>query len=116
MNEVYSLAAPFITSCPSSNPALPVKAYPTLSLSPAKAKPGHSVTLTLEDTDSADYVVFLSGLDKTYVEIKDGKVEVPKGLLGTVYVVATKGSGADATPVAGPAILALEYNSSGKLQ
>ncbi|KAF2234270.1 hypothetical protein EV356DRAFT_447044 [Viridothelium virens] len=31
-DEVYSLAAPFIVSCPSSNPALPVKAFPALTV------------------------------------------------------------------------------------
>lgn len=33
LNEVYSLAAGFITSCPSTNPALPVKAFPVLTAS-----------------------------------------------------------------------------------
>lgn len=46
-----------------------------------------------------------------YVKIADGKVTVPKDVWGTVYVVATKGNGEDAVVVAGPAILALEYNS-----
>ncbi|KAG9575209.1 Ferritin/ribonucleotide reductase, partial [Aureobasidium melanogenum] len=31
-DQVYSLAAPFIKSCPASNPMLPVKAFPTLSV------------------------------------------------------------------------------------
>lgn len=31
-DEVYSLAAPFIVSCPASNPALPVKAFPALTV------------------------------------------------------------------------------------
>lgn len=34
INEVYSLAAQFITECPSDNPALPVKAFPVLKASP----------------------------------------------------------------------------------
>jgi hypothetical protein len=33
-DEVYTLAAPFIVSCPSDNPTLPVKAFPTLKASP----------------------------------------------------------------------------------
>lgn len=31
-NQVFSMAAPFIVSCPPSNPTLPVKAFPTLEL------------------------------------------------------------------------------------
>ena len=32
LSNVYSLAAPFITSCPSTNPALPVVAFPKSAL------------------------------------------------------------------------------------
>ena len=32
LNEVYSLASQFIVSCPQSNPPLPVKAFPKLTL------------------------------------------------------------------------------------
>lgn len=49
-DEVYTLAAPFIASCPSSNPALPVKAFPSLTLDtsqPMPVKPGDTVTFDL---------------------------------------------------------------------
>jgi hypothetical protein len=48
LDEVYSLAVQFITSCPSTNPPLPVKAFPVLALSPTTAMPvttGATVTL-----------------------------------------------------------------------
>lgn len=48
LDEVYSLASGFITSCPSSNPPLPVKAFPTLKLASTTAMPvttGKTVTL-----------------------------------------------------------------------
>lgn len=48
INEVYSLASQFITSCPKENPALPVKAFPKLALDPKTAMPvktGATVTL-----------------------------------------------------------------------
>jgi hypothetical protein len=32
LSEVYSIAAAFITSCPSTNPTLPVKAFPSLAV------------------------------------------------------------------------------------
>lgn len=48
LNEVYSLASSFITSCPATNPALPVKAFPALSLDSSTSTPikaGDTVTL-----------------------------------------------------------------------
>jgi hypothetical protein len=48
LDEVYSLASGFITSCPSSNAPLPVKAFPKLQLAPMTAKSvtaGATVTL-----------------------------------------------------------------------
>lgn len=48
LDEVYSLASGFITSCPSSNSPLPVKAFPKLQLAPATAMhvtTGATVTL-----------------------------------------------------------------------
>jgi hypothetical protein len=48
LDEVYSLASGFITSCPSSNAPLPVKAFPKLQLAPTTAKSvtaGATVTL-----------------------------------------------------------------------
>lgn len=47
INEVYSLAVQFITSCPASNPPLPVKAFPVLTLDPKSGpvKTGSKVTL-----------------------------------------------------------------------
>lgn len=48
LNEVYSLASGFIVSCPESNPALPVKAFPMLTMDPsggAEVHAGDTVTL-----------------------------------------------------------------------
>lgn len=48
LDEVYSLASAFITSCPKSNPPLPVKAFPAVSLDPSTSMPvkaGDAVTL-----------------------------------------------------------------------
>lgn len=44
-DQVYSLAAPFIKSCPASNPTLPVKAFPSLTLQGAGPYPqGYKAT------------------------------------------------------------------------
>ena len=46
LNQVFSLASGFITSCPESNPALPVKAFPALALeATSPIKTGDTVTL-----------------------------------------------------------------------
>jgi len=62
-SEVYSLAAPFITKCPSTNPALPVKAFPTLSATPVagQAGPGGMVKLATPDPQKT-----LAGQSKVY--------------------------------------------------
>ena len=68
LNMVYTLAAQLITSCPSSNPALPVMAYPTLTVTSPPADsmvassappifngvPGATVPLNYEGSDSGN--------------------------------------------------------------
>ena len=60
MDEVYSLASQFIVSCPKSNPALPVKAFPKLVLAAGTKSPvatGSTVTLQtpVSQLQSKDY-------------------------------------------------------------
>ncbi|KAL1696050.1 ferritin-like domain-containing protein [Schizophyllum commune] len=117
-NEVYTLASGFIVSCPSSNPALPFKAFPALTL--GAGKPGQSVSVTYAngtETDGDMYIAFFSGLDKTFQQVTDGSVTIPEGLKGTVYAVATNNATAatDDTTVAGPAILAFPFGPDGEL-
>lgn len=69
-NEVYTLAAPFIVSCPKENPALPVKAFPMLMASPNNPKnitAGTTVTVltpkyTLKAADGSSpvYAAFIT--------------------------------------------------------
>lgn len=47
LDEVYTLAAPFIVSCPTSNVKLPVKAFPTLTSSPKNGNITAGSTITL---------------------------------------------------------------------
>jgi len=52
LNEVYTLAAPFIVSCPSSNVKLSLKAFPSLKLDPeisANITAGTTITLLTPD-------------------------------------------------------------------
>lgn len=120
-NQVYTLASAFITSCPSSNPALPVTAFPALTASAdGVAAPGSKLTLAskaLSGSSSSLFAGFLNGQTATVVPLEsDMSVTVPEGLAGTVYVIITNSSTevTDANTVAGPAILELEFNSSEK--
>jgi hypothetical protein len=120
MNEVFTLAAPFITSCPSSNPTLPLKAFPSLTFS--SSKPGSESTLTYTPANksgsSSDlFVAFLTGLSQEFAPIKDGKVVIPSDLKGTVYAIVTSSSTKvdDSNTIAGPAILNFPFDSEGNL-
>lgn len=69
LNPVYTLAAAFIKSCPSSNPPLPVKAYPTLTATQGSpAAVGAPFTFKASGTlPSTFFVTFCSGLSTTSV-------------------------------------------------
>lgn len=118
-DEVYSLASPFITSCPSSNPTLPVKAFPALSVDPAvkEVKTGDTITLltpnyTVKGADGQKiYIAFIAVTGPTFVEaspVKGGfSVKIPEGFAGQTYAVLTgcNESVSDDTTVAGPALI-----------
>lgn len=119
LNEVYTLAAPFIASCPSSNGMLPVKAFPTLTAgSSGSVMSGAQVQLmtgsgfnTSMDTSNI-YAAFVTVTGPVFTPLTsngDGKftVTVPKGVAGQSYVVLTTSMSAatDDTIVAGPAIV-----------
>ncbi|KAH8111504.1 ferritin-like domain-containing protein [Phellopilus nigrolimitatus] len=117
-NQVFTLAASFITACPSSNPALPFTAFPALAVAAdggAPAAPGKSAQVAFEDSGSGDrYLAFMSGLDTTFAKIDGNKqVTIPEGLQGTVYAVVTSSNQAvtDASTIAGPAILSFPLTS-----
>lgn len=118
-NEVYTLAAQFIVSCPSTNPALPVKAFPVLSLgTTGTIKSGSTITLLTKgytlvavDGTSQLYAAFITLTGPIFVQATpvDGgfSVVVPAGINGQSYVVLTgcKDVVTDDTVVAGPAIV-----------
>jgi hypothetical protein len=120
INDVYTLAAGFITSCPSNNVALPVKAFPSLTLDPKTPKPvkaGSTVTLLTPKEirpiagQRAFYAAFISVTGPTFVAatpVKGGfSVKIPAGFNGQSYAVITRCDEAvsDDTTVAGPAII-----------
>ncbi|OSX58427.1 hypothetical protein POSPLADRAFT_1060911 [Postia placenta MAD-698-R-SB12] len=88
LSAVYSLASPFITSCPSSNPALPVITLPAFKLPAASPWPGATISLTFDNPNNASptFVAWFSGLDVVFTTIDGNKnTVVPTGLQGTVY-------------------------------
>lgn len=118
-NEVYTVASPFLASCPSSNSKLPVKAFPSLSMaSMAPAMSGAQVELmtgsgfnTSIDTSNV-YAAFITVTGPVWAPAKSagsGKftVTIPKGIAGQSYVVLTMGKtqATDDNIIAGPAIV-----------
>ncbi|KAG8776498.1 hypothetical protein FRC12_000866 [Ceratobasidium sp. 428] len=120
LNQVYSLAAAFITDCPSSNPPLPVKAFPALAV-PTSYKAGDTISVSFDSSMAKGkntYMAFFTGLTAKFAPIQNGKVTIPKDLMGTVYAVVTtdnKNTNDDNT-VAGPAILMFPFGSSARQQ
>ncbi|KAF1919337.1 ferritin-like domain-containing protein [Ampelomyces quisqualis] len=115
-NSVYTLAAQFITSCPDTNPPLPVKAFPVLTASSNNSpiKQGSTVLLSTKGYRIAGgqvYGAFITVTGPIFVDAKSVsggyEVVVPQGISGQSYVVLTSCNTAatDDTIVAGPAIV-----------
>ncbi|WWD18149.1 hypothetical protein CI109_102598 [Kwoniella shandongensis] len=108
-NEVFSLASSFIVSCPSTNPALPFKAFPTLAIS-------SDGSLTYPNAKpTGDYLLIAEGLTSKTFPISNGKVDLPKNIQGFAYAVVTSEKDAskvgDDNILAGVAILDYPFNS-----
>lgn len=121
-NEVYTIASPFIASCPSNNTKLPVKAFPSLMMMASdggmmSAMPGSKVHLMagegFEKMMASDvHAAFITATGPMWAPVEDkgdGKfmVTVPMGVSGQSYVVLTRGNtqATDDNIVAGPAII-----------
>jgi hypothetical protein len=116
-NEVYTLAAPFIVSCPTSNPTfLPLKAFPSLTVvSTDKIWTGSSITIQSADTSLASgvYAAFVTVTGPVWADIAPWgapggfNIVVPAGVHGQSYLVLTNNNTAvtDATTLSGPAIV-----------
>lgn len=110
-NQAFTLASGFITSCPSTNPTLPFKAFPALNVTSAVPSLAPGATLTLEFASSNIttqlFLSLLTGLDTISVEITDNTVTLPSNVTGTVYAVVSSNSTSvtDATTIAGPIVL-----------
>ena len=119
LDEVYTLAAPFIASCPSSNPALPVKAFPSLTADPSNAMlPKGGDTVMFDVSNAADlsgktiYGAWIGTLGPQFTSVTcDGDkvtTTVPAtGINGQSYFVLNSDSSAvtDDSVLAGPAYI-----------
>jgi len=115
-NEVYTLAASFITGCPSTNAPLPVKAFPSLTATSMDmpVKTNSTVMLATKGykvTGGQVYAAFITVTGPVFTDAKevDGgfEVTVPKGIAGQSYVVLTSCNTAatDDTIIAGPGVV-----------
>ncbi|KAL2075232.1 hypothetical protein VTL71DRAFT_175 [Oculimacula yallundae] len=114
-NAVYSIASGFIVSCPPTNMALPVMAYPALTLLSGlpTAQNAHIQLQTANATEGNAYATFVSGLNVAAVQPMSSSgnshmVAVPEMVEGQSYVFLTKdnsGNLTDSNIIAGPAIL-----------
>jgi len=111
-NQVTTLASGFIVNCPASNPTLPFKAFPGLTVAPSKPDAGANVTLSFSGSTSGLFLSLLSGLSTISMPIENNTITLPSNLTGTVYAIVTQNSGnvTDASTVAGPAILQFPDN------
>lgn len=124
-DEVYTLAAQFIASCPSSNTNLPMlKAFPAITVMPAGiAKPGDKLTLKTAKTVDAKAAYFITATGAVQAPLSgsgcDYTVTIPDGVQkGQEYLVLTSAAAkpSDDNIVAGPAVVEIADNAFGQPQ
>ncbi|WWC58541.1 uncharacterized protein I303_101084 [Kwoniella dejecticola CBS 10117] len=107
-DEVYSIASAFITACPSSNPTLPVKAFPALAI----AQDG---TITTSASTDGAFVQVIAGLTTNTFPVVNGKVQGLPTPQGISYAVLTSQGNTtlvgDDNILAGPMIFNYPFNS-----
>jgi len=118
-DQVFTLASPFIVSCPSSNPVLPIQPFPQLNITTTSLEPGSNATIAYANSSSVTvqtYVAFLTGLTQIFVPVYNGQVTLPE-LFGAVYAIVTTNDTTvtDSNTLAGPALLQFDFNAEGQL-
>ncbi|TBU48032.1 ferritin-like domain-containing protein [Dichomitus squalens] len=118
-SAAFSLAQPFIKSCPPGYPQLPVKELPSLTLSNTQPALGDTINLSFPNADFNNgtqyYAAWLDGLTVQYTDINanGGSTKVPNNLQGIVYVaiVSSKETPSDDNLVSGLALIAYDFDS-----
>jgi hypothetical protein len=115
-DAVHTLAAPFIVSCPLSNPKLPIRGFPALTVQASNLS---DTTITLSTPGYAlipaagkeIYAAFITAEGPIFAETTpvEGGFEavVPSSLEGRSYVILTRSNEVvdDDTAAAGPALI-----------
>jgi hypothetical protein len=118
-----------IDHCPSSNPHLPVNAFPALSVAFSNSTPQSIDTAFTPASPSNKplYAAFLTSSGVIFTPLKDvkhgnggsvkAKAMVPPGLLGYIYVLITDDEKAadDNTTMAGPTVVEFDFDSKGNV-
>lgn len=103
-NQTYSLAAPLVKSCPKSNAALPVVAFPALTITPDNGE----WKIAGKGVEDGQFLAAVSADGTTFTKIENGEVKAPaKPATGRTYYLVTKGDKAvtDDNTVAGPTLM-----------
>lgn len=114
--QVFSLAAPFITSCPQGSNLI-LTAFPNITMATANQAIVADQALALQSTaaPSAQACAFTVGglpTGSTFTAFTNGACQTPQGLTGTVYLNLVKAIPADGkltddNIVAGPMVLSV---------
>ncbi|KAI9509478.1 ferritin-like domain-containing protein [Russula earlei] len=124
LNQAYTIASSFITSCPPTNPKLLVTTYSQLTVpEPASAWPGATTLLEFTTPRNFDhsaplYGAFISGQEAVIVPLVGKSVSIPDDLRGVVYLLVTVDADNvdDSKIIAGPALFEFSFDSNGDLQ
>jgi hypothetical protein len=78
INEVWTIASQFIKSCPASNPALPVKAFPTLAVAGSAAVTAGETIHVSGNWNDGTFAVVIAGLNTYPVPIVNNQFKFPE--------------------------------------
>jgi hypothetical protein len=111
--QVFSLAMPFIQSCPEGS-NLVLTAFPTITMGAGASAStdlvaGQSLALS-SSASGASFCGFTTGLSTTFAPFSNGACQVPENLQGVTYVTLTSqgpltGALTDDIIVAGPMVM-----------
>jgi len=108
VRAVFTLASPFIQSCPQGS-NLAITPFPAIALNGGAAGITAGQSLILADPSQpagAGFCAFMNVGSTTFVPISNGSCNVPDKLTGEVYMMVTKDqSTEDASVLAGPTVI-----------
>jgi len=115
---VTSLAAPFISSCPSASDAPPFKPFPAANLTSNTTTPGSTIQVSFANSSSIQdplYCLFFSGLENSHSTYANGSCMIPtaNATSGQAYGVISKSmTFNDSNVVAGPFVLQFDTKNN----